>query len=97
MEQHRICIVADEAHRSHGGGVTSQLHEALGGQSDQPAFITYVAFTATPDPKVGARHAATRTRKLASNLCASSVKRVMEVDKEPFGDCDWLSSACEVG
>eukprot|EP00854_Cymbomonas_tetramitiformis_P009038 gene9038-10709_t len=47
----RICIVADEAHRSHGKGGTSQLHEALGGQSDQPDFLTYIAFTATPSPQ----------------------------------------------
>lgn len=47
-----MCVVADEAHRSHGGGGTALLHEALGGCSEQPAFVTYVAFTATPDPKV---------------------------------------------
>jgi type I restriction enzyme R subunit len=46
----RIAIIADEAHRSHGKGTSSSIHEALWGQLKQIPNVTYFCFTATPSP-----------------------------------------------
>ena len=44
----RIAILADEAHRSHGHGMTATLHRLLCGGKAQPRRVAYVSFSATP-------------------------------------------------
>ena len=54
----RVCCVADEAHRSHGGSTTDRLNSLFGGilvgsdasefSTSQPQGLSYVALTATP-------------------------------------------------
>jgi superfamily II DNA or RNA helicase len=44
----RICLICDEAHRSHGRALTRRLHAFLTGASRQDARLTYISFTATP-------------------------------------------------
>ena len=45
-----LAVIADEAHRSHGSSTTELVHEVLSGSGKQPAWLTYIGFTATPSP-----------------------------------------------
>ena len=47
----RVAIIADEAHRTHGGCASVAAHRLLGGRAAQPAGLTYVGFTATPSDR----------------------------------------------
>lgn len=44
----RIALIADEAHRSHGGGTSLAINQLLGGRAGQSNRMTYIAFSATP-------------------------------------------------
>ena len=44
----RIALIADEAHRSHGGGTSLAINSLLGGRVGQSPRLTYIGFSATP-------------------------------------------------
>eukprot|EP00960_Hanusia_phi_P074491 768255-Hanusia_phi.AAC.3 len=48
VKRHRVAIIADEAHRSHGQRTSLAMHELLGGRRSQSPSINYFGFSATP-------------------------------------------------